>query len=195
LLLTAIFTGLRVSELRGLRWSDVDLERREIRVHQRADRFNTIGKSKSISGERTVPPPMVINALREWKLICAQQGHGARSGISERSREGRAAEQHRAGRAAAGPDRGRGGGRDRRGRRGGNPVVAAKDSGFHAFRHVYASWCISRAQDGGLCLPPKVMQERLGHGSIVMTMDVYGHLFPRGDDAEELALAERALLS
>jgi hypothetical protein len=29
----------------------------------------------------------------------------------------------------------------------------------------------------------------------MMTMDVYGHLFPRGDDGAELAEAERALLS
>ncbi|MEJ0065167.1 MAG: tyrosine-type recombinase/integrase [Caulobacteraceae bacterium] len=40
LLLTAIFTGLRASELRGLRWTDVDLQRRELRVEQRADRFS-----------------------------------------------------------------------------------------------------------------------------------------------------------
>ena len=32
-------------------------------------------------------------------------------------------------------------------------------------------------------LPPKVVQERLGHSSITMTYDRYGHLFPRGDDA------------
>lgn len=71
LLLTAIFTGLRASELRGLRWRDVDLDRREIHVRQRADHFNEIGKPKSISGERKVPaPPIVINALREWKLAC-----------------------------------------------------------------------------------------------------------------------------
>ena len=43
LLLTAIFTGLRASELRGLRWSDVDLKRGELHVRQRADRFNAIG--------------------------------------------------------------------------------------------------------------------------------------------------------
>src|SRR5690606_4448319 len=64
LLLTAIFTGLRASELRGLRWSDVDLDGRSVRVHQRADRFNVIGRPKSESGERTVPaPPIVINVL------------------------------------------------------------------------------------------------------------------------------------
>ena len=54
---------------------------------------------------------------------------------------------------------------------------------------------LRRPQDGGLGLPPKVVQERMGHSSITMTMDVYGHLFPRGDDAEELAAAEAALLA
>ena len=44
-------------------------------------------------------------------------------------------------------------------------------------------------------LPAKVVQHRLGHSSIVVTMDTYGHLFPRSDDAKELAAAEAALLS
>jgi integrase len=34
------------------------------------------------------------------------------------------------------------------------------------------------------------VQERLGHSSITMTYDRYGHLFPRGDDAKELWGAE-----
>ena len=38
-------------------------------------------------------------------------------------------------------------------------------------------------------------QDRLGHGTIVMTLDTYGHLFPRGDDGSELAEAEGRLLS
>jgi len=39
-----------------------------------------------------------------------------------------------------------------------------------------------------------VVQARLGHASIQMTADTYGHLFPRGDDGSELAAAERAFL-
>jgi integrase len=35
---------------------------------------------------------------------------------------------------------------------------------------------------------------RLGHASIQMTADTYGHLFPRGDDGAEMAAAERAFL-
>jgi len=38
------------------------------------------------------------------------------------------------------------------------------------------------------------VQERMGHASITMTLDVYGHLFPRKNDNAELAAAEKALL-
>src|SRR5262245_18816991 len=47
LFLVAAFTGLRSSELRGLRWGDVDLKRGEIHVRQRADRYNAFGPPKS----------------------------------------------------------------------------------------------------------------------------------------------------
>ena len=71
LLITAVFTGLRASELRGLRWSDVKLKTCELHVTQRADRFNEIGKPKSAAGERVVPfGKFVSNTLKEWKLAC-----------------------------------------------------------------------------------------------------------------------------
>jgi integrase len=192
ILLTAIFTGLRASELRGLRWTDVDLDKRELHVRQRADRYSAIGKPKSESGERTVPlTPIVVNTLREWKLACPKSGAGlvfpSSGGLVEHHKNivergliptliaaGVAIEEE-------GPE--------------GGPLKRAKYTGLHALRHFYASWCINRRVDGGLELPAKVVQERLGHSSIMMTMDVYGHLFPRGDDSEELAEAERSLLA
>lgn len=48
--------------------------------------------------------------------------------------------------------------------------------------------------DGGLELPLKLVQARLGHASIQMAADRDGHLFPRGDDGAELAAAEKAFL-
>ena len=57
-------------------------------------------------------------------------------------------------------------------------------------RHFFASWCINRKVDGGLELPLKVVSERLGHSNIAITADLYGHLFPRGDDSKELEAAE-----
>ena len=78
--------------------------------------------------------------------------------------------------------------------KGGKPVVKAKYIGLHALQHFYASWCINREVDGGLELPPKDVQYRLGHSSIGMTMDVYGHLFPKADARAEVEEAERAFL-
>ncbi|MGH1588638.1 tyrosine-type recombinase/integrase [Methylobacterium phyllosphaerae] len=57
LVIVALFTGLRISELRGLRWSDVDLKKRVLTVSQRADAWKEIGPPKSESGTRDVPLP------------------------------------------------------------------------------------------------------------------------------------------
>jgi integrase len=76
-LVTAVFTGLRSSELRGLRWDDVDLDRRVLTVRQRADRWGTIGSPNSQAGKREVPlAPIVITALREWRLQCPRFAEG-----------------------------------------------------------------------------------------------------------------------
>ena len=182
ILLTAIFTGLRASELRGLRWADVDLKQGEIHVRQRADRYNVIGQPKSESGERTVPlPPIVANALRELRLTCPAEADivfvSSRGHV--RSHSNIVFYGWHPAQVAAGVV---------------TPGGAAKYPGLHALRHFYASWCINRREDGGLGLTPKLVQERLGHSTIGMTLDVYGHLFPRGDDGSELEAAEKSLL-
>jgi integrase len=183
LLLTAIFTGLRASELRGLRWDDVDLKRGELHVRQRADRYGAIGRPKSEAGERTIPlSPMVIAALREHWLASPRSQLGLvfpniRGGIEHRNSIVKCG-FHPAQIAAGVVDQ-----------QGG-----AKYKGLHSLRHFYASWCINRRVDGGLELPLKLVQTRLGHASIQMTADTYGHLFPRGDDGSELAAAEKAFL-
>ena len=194
LLLTAIFTGLRSSELRGLRWSDIDFKRGEVHVRQRADGLNKIGRPKSAAGERTVTlPPMVVRALQEWKLACPRSELGlalptARGNVQTRkqiAKLGLGPAQIAAGVTAVKLDRA------------GKPtrVVAAKYPGMHSLRHFYASWCINRKVDGGCELSPKIVQERMGHATITLTMDTYGHLFPRGDDGAELAAAEKAFLA
>lgn len=66
---------------------------------------------------------------------------------------------------------------------------------LHAYRHFYASWCINPVSRGGRGLSAKEVQALLGHETIQVTMDIYGHLFPRGDDGAELAAAEKAFLA
>jgi integrase len=181
MLLTAIFTGLRASELRGLRWTDIDLKRAVLHVRQRADRYQQIGRPKSEAGERTVPlPPLLVNTLREWKLACPP----SRLDLAFPNQRGNphfltdiVYRSFRPAQIAAGVV-------DAKGR--------AKYGGLHTLRHFYASWCINRKVDGGLELPLKVVQARLGHASIQMTADRYGHLFPSTDDGSEMAKAERA---
>jgi hypothetical protein len=74
------------------------------------------------------------------------------------------------------------------------PVMRAKYPGLHALRHFYCSWCAARPQDGGLGLPLKTVQVRMGHSTLAMTADTYGHLFPSQDEAELLAAGEAALM-
>lgn len=185
LLVTAIFTGMRSSELRGLRWQDVNFKRGEISVNQRADQFKEIGPTKSEAGVRTIPvPPVVISALKEHKLkqapgmtLVFANPDGEPRSHTNIVNKGLKPAMIRAGvTVAAGEE------------------VAAKYTGLHALRHFYASWLINRKEDGGLGLPVKMVQERMGHASIVMTMDTYGHLFPRSDDGTELAQAANNLL-
>ena len=125
---------------------------------------------------------MVMNTLREWKLQCPKgpenlvfpTGVGTVEYLSNIVQRDVGPTQIAAG------------------------IVDSKGKpkyGMHSFRHFYASWCINRKADGGLELPPKTVQARLGHASIVMTLDRYGHLFPTRDDGKELAAAERALFA
>lgn len=174
ILLTAVFSGLRSSELRGLRWQDVDMEKGTITVRQRADKWGAIGSTKSHAGQRTVPvPPVVINTLKEWKLACPNgdlvfpNGRGNPESHSNVINRGLKPAMKRAG---------------------------LRYTGLHALRHFYASWLINPKEAGGLGLDMKSVQVRMGHSSIVVTADVYSHLFPRGDDGKELADAASTLL-
>ena len=184
LLLTAIFSGLRASELRGLRWSDIDITEARLHVRQRADRYQEMGMPKSDAGQRTVPiPALVANALREWKLKCPKSEGDLAFPNSDGKIEWHSNIVSRGfipAQITAGVIDGEGG---------------ARYTGLHSLRHFYASWCINPKSAGGLELSPKVVQERLGHSSITMTMDVYGHLFPKADDSEELAAAAQNLLA
>ncbi len=66
------YTGLRVSEACGLRWSDVDLDNGTLAVR----------KSKTKSGRRTIPvPPILIPQLRAWQRHLDAQGLHGRDGF------------------------------------------------------------------------------------------------------------------
>jgi integrase len=190
-LMIAVFAGLRASELRGLAWRDIDFKKVELTVSQRADRYRTIGAPKTEAAERVIPlPSPIIAALREWKLACPNGPLGLVFPNGSGNVEFHVNLVQRLfwpAQIAAGVVR-------KTVTANGEVSVAAKYTGLHSLRHFFASWCINRKTDGGLELPPKLVQTRLGHSSIAVTMDTYGHLFPRGDDDAELAAASNFLL-
>lgn len=164
LFITAIFTGMRASELRGLPWSAVDFERRIITVRQRADEWGAIGMPKSEAGQRTIPmSKTVVNTLREWRLKCPVGALDLVFPNTLGKVEPLANLTNRAWRPlqqAAGlvDDAGK-------------PLFR-----FHALRHFAASNWIE------LGFSPKRLQALLRHSSIQMTFDRYGHLFPSEED-------------
>ena len=86
-LLTAALTRMRASELRGLRWADVDLNKRQIHVRQRADHWRHIARMEAAmsEGDRKSSVPYW---RRDGRLSC--QFHApicpARTGRRWRSR-------------------------------------------------------------------------------------------------------------
>jgi integrase len=184
LLVTAVFTGLRSSELRGLTWDNVDLDNRLIYVRQRADRWNSMGEPKSAASRRDIPmTKMVANALKEWRLQCPKgelnlvfpNGRGKHESHANIYNRGLAPVQKAAGVMVEGQDSD------------GNPVQKAKYS-LHSLRHFYASWLIGEG------FPPKRVQTLLGHSSIQMTFDVYGHWLEQEDEGDRLDAAELSVV-
>jgi len=181
--ITAVFTGMRASELRGLCWPEVDFDKNAIHVRQRADRHNVIDAPKSDAGTRTIPVgPFVMNTLKEWKLQCGSSEHD----LVFPTATGRIQNHSNIRQQQLIPLMEKAGIINKDGK--------AKYTGLHALRHFYASWLINSKEDGGQGLPPKVVQDRMGHSTLAMTTDTYSHLFPRGDDLKEIQAAESALV-
>lgn len=173
LFVTALFTGMRASELRGLVWGRVDLDAKVIRVRQRADRWGTLGPTKTATSKRDIPlAPMVVNVLKEWRLICPATDLD----LVFPSEVGRVilhtnllAQGYR-------------------------PLLKAceidgEGYNFHDLRHTAASLFIEQGWS------PKKVQTVMGHSSITVTYDIYGHLFPSpDDDAEAMAQMQARLI-
>lgn len=171
-IVTAIFTGMRIGELRGLRWQDIDLDAGIIHVRQRADAWCRMGKPKSKAGNRDIPlAPMVLNTLRQWKLVCRKgdadlafpNGTGNPENYSNIFTRCWAPLQ--------------------------TECFGQVKYPFHAIRHAAASLFIAH-----LGWTPKRVQTVMGHSSITMTYDHYGHLFEdRNSDQEAMKRLEAAL--
>lgn len=165
LLATALYTGLRLGELRGLRWQDVDLDSSRLSVIQTVQRIAgelRVGGVKTHRSRRAmwVAPPLVA-ILRE-----------------HRRRQAKA-------QLAAGDAWGEGGlvFTDALGRPVSDVAVrwafwrALQTAGLprvrlHDLRHTAATLLLE------LGVHPKIVSEMLGHSTIAVTLDLYSHVTP-----------------
>lgn len=173
-IITAIFTGMRMSELRGLPWSDVDLETGQIHVRQRADAWRKIGPTKSKAGKRDIPlPPLVVNTLKQWRDECPKGDLVFPNTLGNVELPSNIHSrcwvplQMKCGIIDAGKPR----------------------YEFHMLRHAAATLFIQY-----LGWTPQRLKTVMGHASITLTFDLYGHLFENVEaDRADMAKIEAAI--
>lgn len=159
----AIMTGMRQGEILGLRWSDIDFEKRNLTIQQTVNRHRKIkqGAKTKLSMRSVALSPETIEVLKEHRQLIVQE------------------------RVALGPEYQNndlvvctqfGGPVTQRAiqkvwtrflKKTGAPKIT-----FHDLRHTHASLLIKQG------VHIKVISERLGHSSVTITMDTYGHLMP-----------------
>lgn len=160
----AATTGVRRSELLGLRWADVDLETGVMAIRRGLVAAGyEVHEGEPKSGRaRTV-------AL-DAETVAELKRHRARQ-LQERMKWGEAWTD--AGLVFTREDgtaihpQSLSGAFERAVKRSGLPVIR-----FHDLRHTHASLLLSAG------VHPKVVQERLGHSSITITLDLYSHVAP-----------------
>lgn len=156
----AVTTGLRFGELAGLQWSDIDFESGCLTVKRAIVELNgkaVVSEPKTAHSRRRVDmPDLAVDALHQHRRVMLTEGFAAVDWVFCN--------------------------------RVGNPLVRScfyhysflplgkrtklPAFRFHDLRHTSATLLLSAG------VHPKIVQERLGHSAIGMTMDTYSHIMP-----------------
>ncbi len=162
---TALYTGMRLGELLGLRWCDVDLDMASLSVvqalYKRSGVCKMVKPKSSHSRRRIALSPSLALLLRDHKaeqqvqrillgtplsdsdlVFCHHDGKPLDPGVVS----------HTFARVL---------------KKAGLPHIR-----FHDLRHTHATLLLK----GGI--HPKIVSERLGHANIGITLDTYSHVLP-----------------
>jgi integrase len=161
-LTTGLFSGVRLGELLGLVWEDVDLAGEVVHVRAQLDRAGRRQQLKTAAARRDVVlMPRLSALLREHRVASAwsradQLVFAAATGntVGHRNLSARGL-----GKACA---------------RAGLEGVT-----FHALRHTFASLLIAQGHD------PVFVSRQLGHANPAITLRVYSHLFDAARHADQ----------
>lgn len=155
---TAIYAGLRRGELQALRWRDVDLSAGIISIVHGWDREGGLIEPKSIAAERKVP---IAQALRSFLVSQRLRQGGGEEGFVFSATGERPFDPPTVSERAR---------------------AAWRESGLkpitlHECRHTFASLMIAAGVN------VKALSTYMGHSTVSLTLDRYGHLLP-GNELE-----------
>lgn len=169
-------TGIRVGELVGLQWADIDFENRILRISRTVNQIDgewITGTPKSRAGQREIPLTVeavnILSSVKESRkplTIVPMQFHDtvfvSRTGKPVDNSSYNAALRKICDKA-------------------GMPRIS-----MHTLRHTFATRCIEAG------MQPKTLQEILGHSKINVTMDIYVHVM-KDRKNKEMSNVESAL--
>jgi integrase len=171
LIATALFTGLRLGELLGLTWADVDLEAGLVRVRKQLGRDGRRVAPKTATAVRDVElMPALGRLLMEHKARAFNTGWATPESFVFCSQAGTPLQHRNVARRMLDP-----------------AMQTAKLTGegrtrlrFHDLRHTFASLLIAQGHD------IVFVSRQLGHSSTQLTLDVYVHLFDKARHAQRM---------
>lgn len=165
LILCAVTTGMRQGELLGLRWLDVDWQARRLWVRRSITRHGLVQEPKTRGSVRAIAmTPTLVSALREHRMASRFKADDA---FVFCTANGTPLQGHNVVRREFKPALWR---------------AKLPEIRFHDLRHSFASLMIAEGAH------PKLIAEQLGHASVKITLDRYGHLFDQsyGDASDRL---------
>lgn len=174
--LIAAFTGLRRGEVLGLRWKDIDLDGERLSVRQTVIAVAhevTFSTPKNGKARAVTLDGATVNALRtirkaQMEERLALAGHYQDHGLVFAQADGSPVHPERLTMVF-----------DRRVAKSGLPRLR-----FHDLRHTHATLALQAG------VHPKVVQERLGHSSIAITLDTYSHVIPSMQEQAARTIAD-----
>lgn len=178
--LMAVMTGMRLGELLGLRWIDVDLQAGTLSIQQtllKAGPNPLFGNAKSDRSRRKVAlPPVVITALTKYKAIQNQERLALGSDYVDTGLVFTRSTGHHMNTTTMSKTL-----FHKLLRASGVPQIR-----FHDIRHTHATLLLKEGVN------PKIVSERLGHSGVNITLDIYSHVLPEMQQ-EAAKAAERSI--
>lgn len=155
----SVTTGMRQGEMLGLHWDDVDLRGAAVHVRHQLQENNghpILAEPKTARARRRVDlPEIAVQSLRDHRARMLAEGHPHNLVFCDTGGQ---------------PLR-----KSNLVRRSFQPLLRRAELPsirFHDLRHTAATLLLSQG------VHPKVVQERLGHAQVSITLDTYSHVLP-----------------